>query len=98
MALRLTYFGSTNVPVEIEGLTPNWARDKSLAEIERFEIFHGNRKIPLSEMFKVDGNPSDERFDFEGDLSGVHWIGAHMESGHIQIHGSAGRHIGSDMK
>jgi len=98
MSLRLSYFGETTVPVEIEGLTPDWACDKSLAEIEQFEIYHGNRKIPLAEMFKVTGDPSDKHFDFEGDLTGVHWIGAHMASGSIHIHGSGGRHIGSDLR
>ena len=97
MALTLAYHGVTSVPVEIEGFTPDWACDKSLAEIERFEIFHGNCKIPLAEMFTVQGDPGDKRFNFEGNLAGVHWIGAQMASGQIHIHGPAGRHIGSEM-
>jgi formylmethanofuran dehydrogenase subunit C len=97
MSLTLTYFGQTSLPVEIEGLTPDWAADKPLAEIERFEIFRGNQKLPLAEMFKVSGDAADQRFDFEGNLSGVHWIGARMKSGQIQIHGPAGRHVGSEM-
>ncbi|MCC7085590.1 MAG: formylmethanofuran dehydrogenase subunit C [Pirellulales bacterium] len=97
MSLTLTYFGKTSLPVEIEGLTPDWASDKALPEIERFEIFHGNRKLPLAEMFKVSGNGADKRLDFEGNLTGVHWIGAHMKSGQIHIHGPGGRHIGSEM-
>ena len=98
MALRLSYHGETSVPVEVEGLTPDWACDKSLADIEQFVIFHGNRKIPLAEMFAVSGDASDKRFDIEGNLSGVHWIGAHMTSGQIHLHGPAGRHIGSEMR
>lgn len=97
MALRLSYHGETSVPVEIEGFTPDWACDKTLADIERFEIFHGNRKIPLAEMFAVSGDAGDKRFDIEGNLAGVHWIGAHMASGEIRIHGPAGRHLGSEM-
>ena len=97
MGLKLTYHADTPVPVEIEGLTPDWACDKSLAEIERFEIFHGNRKLPLAEMFHVEGDASDKCFEFEGALSGVHWIGAKMTSGQIRILGSAGRHVGSEM-
>lgn len=97
MPLTLTYYGETSVPVEIEGLTPDWACDKSLAEIERFEIYHGNRKIPLAEMFRLAGNASDRHFEFEGNLAGVHWIGAHMTDGRIDIHGPAGRHVGSEM-
>ena len=98
MAIKLTYRAETSVPVEVEGLTPDWACDKSLAEIERFEVFHGNRKLPLAEMFAVAGDASDKRFDFEGDLSGVHWIGAHMRSGTIFVHGPAGRHVGSELR
>jgi formylmethanofuran dehydrogenase subunit C len=97
MTLRLSYHGETAVPVEIEGLTPDWACDKSLAEIERFEIFHGNRKIPLGEMFRVAGDAGDKQFEFDGDLKGVHWIGAQMSSGQIHVQGSAGRHVGSEM-
>lgn len=98
MSIKLIYRGETTVPVEIEGLTPDWAVDKSLAEIERFEIFHGNRKLPLAEMFTVTGDARDKRFDFEGNLAGVHWIGAHMGTGQIHIHGPGGRHIGSEMR
>ena len=97
MPLTLTYTGQTSVPVEIEGLTPDRCRDKSLSEIEQFEIFHGNRRLPLAEMFRVEGNPAEGRFDFHGDLSGVHWIGAHMSEGTIHVHGNGGRHIGSEM-
>lgn len=98
MTLTLTYRGETSVPVEIEGLTPDWARDKSVAEIERFEIYHGNRKIPLAEMFTVAGDSSDQHLSYEGNLAGVHWIGAHMTGGRIDIHGPGGRHIGSDLR
>jgi formylmethanofuran dehydrogenase subunit C len=98
MSLKLVYRGQTSIPVEIEGLTPDWACDKSLAEIERFDIFHGNRKIPLAEMCTVSGDPADQRIEFDGNLAGVHLIGAHMRSGEIHVHGPAGRHVGSEMR
>jgi formylmethanofuran dehydrogenase subunit C len=98
MAITLAARTQTSVPVELEGLTPQWARDKSLAEIERFEIHHGNRKLPLAELFTVSGDASDERLEFVGDLSSVHWIGAHMTSGVVRVQGSAGRHVGSQMR
>lgn len=98
MAIRLTYKAATSVPVEVEGLTPDWACDKSIGEIEKFEIFHGNCKLPLAEMFSIEGDPSDKCFDWEGNLAGVHWIGAHMASGLMRIHGPAGRHVGSQMR
>jgi formylmethanofuran dehydrogenase subunit C len=49
-------------------------------------------------MFAVNGDPGDKRFDLEGNLAGVHWIGAGMSSGAIHIHGPAGRHIGSEIQ
>ncbi|MEK6247915.1 MAG: formylmethanofuran dehydrogenase subunit C [Planctomycetales bacterium] len=97
MALNLIYTSESRIPVEIEGLTPDVVRDMSVAEIEKFEIFHGNRKLPLADFFKISGDAADLRMEFAGDLSGVHWIGAGMSSGQIHIEGNAGRHIGSQM-
>ena len=59
MPITLRYHAQTTVPVEVEGVVPDRIRDKSLGEIERIDIFHGNRKIPLAELFSVCGDPSD---------------------------------------
>ncbi len=97
MTLKLVYKELTTVPVEIEDFTPDWAFDKSIADIERFEVFHGNRQCTLADLFSITGDASDKHFVFEGNLAGVHWIGAHMRSGNIIVHGPAGRHLGSQM-
>ncbi|MFP6612076.1 MAG: formylmethanofuran dehydrogenase subunit C [Pirellulales bacterium] len=98
MPLKLTYTGRTSIPVEIEGLTPSAVSSLPLGDIERFEVFHGNEKCSLADFFTVAGDASDARFEMEGDLSGVHWIGAGMTEGEIHISGSAGRHVGSEMR
>jgi formylmethanofuran dehydrogenase subunit C len=95
--LKLNYKATTTIPVEVEGLVPNWTREKSLAEIEQFQIFHGNQKLPLAEFFDVLGDPADSRIEFSGSLAGVHWIGAHMTDGEIRVSSPAGRHVGSEM-
>lgn len=95
--LRLELKQKSPVPLEVEGFTPDVAKTLSLNEIERFEIQQGNRSVPLVEFFSVSGDPSDEAFEWHGDLSGVHWIGAKMASGRMQIHGNCGRHLGSEM-
>jgi formylmethanofuran dehydrogenase subunit C len=97
MPLKLAYHGQTSVPVEVEGLVPQRVRSLPLAEIEKFQIFHGNEKLPLAELFQVSGDPSDGRMEFSGELAGVHWIGAHMTEGSIHVEGNAGRHVGSEM-
>jgi len=98
MTLTLTYTAKTTLPVEIQGLTPDWACDKSIEQIERLEIFHGNQRLPLAEMFDIAGDPSDRHLLLQGNLSGVHRIGAQMVDGRIDVQGSAGRHLGSAMR
>ena len=97
MALTLSYHAKTSIPVEIEGVVPDRLQGQSLAEIERLEVYHGNQKLPLAELFAVSGDPADARIDFEGELVGVHYIGYGMKSGEIHVHGNAGRHVGGEM-
>jgi formylmethanofuran dehydrogenase subunit C len=86
------------VPLEVEGVLPENVRDQPRGDIESLPIFHGNERIPLGDFFEVRGDPSDQRIEWEGDLSGVHWIGAKMSSGEIRMAGNAGRHLGSEMR
>lgn len=97
MSLHLKYRTPTKVPLEIDGLLPEVVREKSLSEIERLPLFHGNRQLPVGEFFSVSGDPGDMRMEFDGDLTGVHWIGAKMTAGEIHVSASAGRHVGSEM-
>jgi formylmethanofuran dehydrogenase subunit C len=98
MPLRFSLCVKTSVPLEVEGITPDAVRDKSLAEIEKLEIFEGNVKSHLADFFTVNGDSNDEIHEWEGDLSGVHWIGAKMQSGRVVVKGNAGRHLGSQMR
>lgn len=97
MPLRFVLKTKSAVPLEVEGITPDTVRGKSLAEIERLEMFQGNVKTTLAEFFAISGDPADEIHDWEGDLAGVHWLGTRMSAGKIVVHGNAGRHLGSEM-
>jgi len=97
MPLQLTYRSTTEVPVEVPGIVPDKVRALSLVEIERLPIFYGNQRVLLADLFTVRGQGDDGRIDFDGDLSGVHWIGAGMTEGTVVVHGNAGRHVGSEM-
>jgi formylmethanofuran dehydrogenase subunit C len=97
MTLQLRYKITSSVPVEVEGITPDTISDKSLAEIEKLEVFQGNYRTCLAEFFDVSGDPGDGRILWEGDLAGVHWIGTRMSRGWMRIAGPAGRHLGSEM-
>ena len=98
MPLRFSLRAKTTVPLEVEGITPDGTRGKSLAEIEKLEIFEGNVKTPLAAFFNVRGDSGDGVHEWEGDLAGVHWIGTKMEAGKIVVEGNAGRHLGSEMR
>lgn len=98
MTLCMTLRRATSVPLEVEGITPDVTAGKTLAEIERMPVYEGNVQAALGDFFQVQGDPSDRRHRWEGDLRGVHWIGAGMTDGQIVIEGSAGRHVGSQMR
>lgn len=97
MPLHIRLKQTSNVPLEVEGVLPEVCRTASIGEIEQLPMFHGNRELPLAEFFSVSGDPADECIHWEGDLTGVHWIGAKMTSGKMVINGNGGRHIGSEM-
>src|SRR5687768_6108891 len=98
MPLRFTLRGKTSVPLEVEGITPDVVRGKTVGEIEKLEVFEGNVKSKVGDFFAVKGDAGDEVHEWEGDLTGVHWIGTKMERGRIVVEGNGGRHIGSEMR
>jgi formylmethanofuran dehydrogenase subunit C len=89
---------TSTVPLEVEGITPDLVREKSLIQIEKLDIFQGNVKLPLAEFFRVQGSAADETHVWQGELGGVHWLGTKMRSGRIEVQGNIGRHVGSEMR
>lgn len=98
MSLKLTYLQTQSVPVELESFTPDRLRELKPGEIERLTAFVGNQRVPLAELFRIEGDAADMQVEISGDLSGVHWIGAKMTDGAIRIEGPVGRHLGSEMR
>jgi formylmethanofuran dehydrogenase subunit C len=98
MTLQLQLRQSSPIPIEVEGITPDSVMHKSNAEVERMRVYHGNEELALADLFDVSGDPADACLRWEGDLSGVHWIGAKMSQGRVHVAGNAGRHLGSEMR
>ncbi|MHA1594945.1 MAG: formylmethanofuran dehydrogenase subunit C [Candidatus Baldrarchaeia archaeon] len=90
------------VPLEADVISPDVFAGKSLDEIKKLEIWKGNKKVPLSEFFEVEGSPSekveDVRIIIDGNVARVKWIGKGMSAGEIVIKGDAGMHLGSGMR
>ncbi|MEO2010346.1 MAG: formylmethanofuran dehydrogenase subunit C [Pirellulaceae bacterium] len=98
MTLQLTWRGGGSVPVEVEDVTPDRLIGMTNDEIEQVDIFEGKRKTQLAEFFDVSGDLDDQQMVWQGDLGGVHWVGAKMVSGTMRVEGDVGRHLGSEMK
>ena len=96
--LRLTYHGTTRIPVEAECVTPDNLAGKSTAEIAQLPVQHGNTSVPLGEFFKVEGDAGDGQVVVEGDTSRVKLLGAGMTRGSLTIRGDAGMHTGAEMR
>jgi formylmethanofuran dehydrogenase subunit C len=96
--LRLTYIGTTTIPVEAECITPNGLAGKTLGEITALLVQHGNAQVALGEFFRVDGDAADQRLVLEGDCSRVKWVGAGMTSGSLTVEGNVGMHVGAEMR
>lgn len=85
------------VPLEAEVLSPDVFVDKSHAELCALTVFHGKRRLPLSEFFDVEGERSNELI-LQGDLNKVRWIGRAMTQGSVTVHGAVGMHLGAYMR
>jgi formylmethanofuran dehydrogenase subunit C len=96
--LRLTYHGTTTVPLEAEVITPDHLAGKSAGEIAALPLQHGNAPVPLGEFFQVVGDANDGAIVMEGEGSRVKWIGTGMTRGSITIHGNTGMHLGAEMR
>jgi len=90
-------------PVEAECISPDVFQSKTIAEIEKLEIWEGNKQRNLGELFKINEvktNPEHEgiTITMRGDVGKVRRIASQMKSGEVVINGDVGMHLGEKMK
>jgi formylmethanofuran dehydrogenase subunit C len=89
------------VPVDASCISPDILNDKTNQEILSFELWEGNRKIRVSDIFTVEGDAHTSSDDLEirlaGDMKKVRRIGHRMMTGTIEIKGDVGMHLGEEM-
>ena len=98
MPITLERCTATTVPLEVDGVLPSAFLGRSLAEIERLPVQHGNRQEALAEFFTITGSADDGGCVWRGDLRGVHRIGERMTEGWLRVEGDVGRHVGALMR
>ena len=90
------------IPVAAECINPDVFAEKSADEIASLQVWEGNRKRTLADLFKIEHETvsSSEEFTIRvcGDVSKVRRIGAKMSMGNIVVEGDAGMHLGEEMK
>lgn len=93
--------GSIGIMVEAEVIRPDVFAAKKKEEIEGLLVWQGPVPLPLSEFFDVDvsgaGSLEETSILIEGDVSRIKRIGEGMKAGRLEIHGSAGMHLGAEM-
>jgi formylmethanofuran dehydrogenase subunit C len=102
MAVTLRLKKELKVPINAECISPDVFAGKSLDELAKLQLWEGNRKRLLREIFKIEGNsgktPSEVSIRLIGNLSKVQKIGAGMTDGEIKVQGNVGMHLGEKMK
>jgi len=97
----LTVKRALNVPVECLEVSPNSFSGKSLDQIRGIEIWEGNRRCRLNDIFQVEeenSSASDElTVGIVGEASRIRKIGYRMTEGSIAIEGDAGMYLGEQM-
>ncbi|NYT02266.1 MAG: formylmethanofuran dehydrogenase subunit C, partial [Methanosarcinales archaeon] len=93
--------GEIDIMIEAEVINPGIMAGKSQEQIESLPVWQGQYQHPLSRFFDVDvagiGAPGETSIIIEGDVCRAKRIGQGMTAGKIEIRGSAGMHLGSEM-
>jgi formylmethanofuran dehydrogenase subunit C len=98
MPLRFANTRTDRLAVDMTGVTPTSLAGRPLDAIRKTTVFYGNRATPLGELFTITGDPADLVWQFDGNASTVHSLGADMTAGEIRVAGPIGRHAGERMR
>lgn len=91
-----------DISVEAEKISPDKFASLTLGQIRSLEVWQGNRKRKLSDLFKVGGDedpskPEETLIRLVGDFSRVKRIGEGMSAGTVDAADSVGMHAGNSM-
>ncbi|MEM2749669.1 MAG: formylmethanofuran dehydrogenase subunit C [Candidatus Bathyarchaeia archaeon] len=92
------------VPVYAECISPDVFEGRSLEEILKLEVWEGNRRRALGDLFKIEieegrgAEVGEPIINLSGDFSKVRGIGTKMSKGRVIVEGNVGMHLGEDMR
>jgi formylmethanofuran dehydrogenase subunit C len=110
MLIELERVVETDLAIEVDGIVPDHLAGLSHDEIAKLPVWIGREELELGTIFQIRittqvANPTDSvaseiaaiKVLWTGNLSNVHWIGAGMSQGAVEIESSAGHHVGYRM-
>ena len=100
MAITLIPKRVFKLPIEGKNISPDVFAKKSKKEIAALEMWEGNRKLFIGDLFdiKVDSSSSEEvTIKIKGNVATVRNIGYRMSMGQVIVDGDAGMHLGEGM-
>lgn len=93
------------LPIDLSGLTPDKIEDMDLGEVRSLQVWVGNKRKRVDEVFSVEmeecegGSGLEEPIvEFRGDLCRARAIGSRMEKGTIVVRGDGGLRLGEYMR
>ena len=103
MIVNLYPLKEFKLPIVAECINPDIFQGKKPKEIEKLEVWEGNKQKSLGELFKIEVAEAEDApqatvITVYGDVSRVRRIGAGMKSGEIVVKGDAGMHLGEEMR
>ncbi len=98
--IKLKLKKESEFPLEADVISPDQFAGKTLTDIKKLTVFHGNEEKSLGDFFDISGKSgeiADLKVVIEGNLSNVKRIGEKMSAGEIVVNGNVGMHVGNKM-
>lgn len=98
MPLRLRLIAESSIPIEVDTVRLETAREQTLKALLTTPVQQGNVQEQLGEFFEATGSASDDdTLVWEGDCSCVKLIATGLSVGTVRVEGNAGMHLGAEM-
>jgi formylmethanofuran dehydrogenase subunit C len=102
LILRPTIDLTERIPFDLKSVSPNTLAGKTLDQIKKIKIWHGNRQTTIGKFFEVTGKtdkiPEKTVIEVAGAIPQVRHLGQDMTAGTIIIKGDVGMHLGTRMR
>jgi len=83
--------------LDLRGILPETLSGLSIDEVARSEVWEGNRKRALVDLFDIQANDQPDALTLIGQLGRADHIGADMSTGSLTVEGDAGHHLGQEL-